>query len=310
MSDWVIGVDLGATKTAVGLINPQNEIVAKCRFPTCVDTGPEVAVECIAERVAELEKELPDKHSIVSLGICCPGPLDQVTGTLIDPPNLPTFHHTPLRQMLSDRLKLPVNMEHDAKAAALGEYYYGAARNESSMVYIVVGTGVGGAIIMDGQIIRGTHNSAGEIGHMTLDRNGEICMCGSRGCVETYMSGPWLARRYQSRAGGSSEELLSITGQAVVQRATQGDPIAQEIMRSAGEALGTAIASIAMMLDIEVYIIGGSVAKAGPIFLEPAQHTVPKYSFKSVGSRVHIMAAALGDDGPILGCGWLARQVR
>ena len=314
MNNWVVGIDLGATKIDLGLIDPQNCIVTRCRIPTNENEGAQAVVERIAQSVAELKDVLPADEKIAALGICSPGPVDHQSGMLLDPPNLPTLHHTPLRQMLTDHLKIPVSLEHDAKAAALGEFYYGAGQNEHSMVYIVVGTGVGAAIIVDGQIYRGLHNFAGEVGHITMDRHGELCSCGSRGCVETYMSGPWLARRYQHALElegwtDSSEESRVITGELVSRLAEQGEPLAGKILLEAGEALGVAVASLAMILNIDLYVIGGSVAKCGDLFLKPARKMVPHYSFKSVSPGVRIITNELDTDGPILGCGWLARQV-
>jgi glucokinase len=305
----VIGVDLGATKIALGLVDGQDRIVATRRVPTYPEQGPRAVVERIAQSVAELEEEVPGTRA-AALGICSPGPVDHLSGTLIDPPNLQGLHGAPLRQMLAERLEVPVCLEHDAKAAALGDFHYGAGRGERSMVYVVVGTGVGAAIILDGRLYRGACNSAGEVGHITLDREGELCSCGSRGCVETYVAGPWLARRYrwaQERAGG--EEGAALDGADVARLAAAGDPLAAEVMRGAGEALGVAVASMAMILDVELYVIGGSVVKAGDLLLDPARRTVPTCSFRSVGCRVRIVPTALGDDGPILGCAWLARRV-
>jgi glucokinase len=313
MSGWVVGIDLGGTKIELGLVDPQNRIIDRHRVPTDQHEGPQAVVERIAENVAELERALPRGRRIAALGMCSPGPLDHQTGTLIDPPNLPDLHHTPLRRMLAERLDLPVSLEHDAKAAALGEFYYGAGRGEQSMVYIVVGTGVGAAIIMDGQLYRGEHNFAGEVGHITLDRSGEPCICGSRGCAEIYLSGPWLARRYrralqQAEEGRSSGDQRPVTGELIAHLAEQGDLLAMEVMEHAGEALGLTIASMAMILNIDLYVVGGSVAKSGDLLLEPARKTVPRYTFQSVGPQVRIVASELGDDGPILGCSWLARQ--
>ncbi len=313
MSDWVVGVDLGGTKIELGLVDAQNRIIGRHRMPTNADEGPQAVVERIAQRVAELEKELPGGKRIAALGICSPGPLDHKTGMLMDPPNLPGLHHTPLRQMLAERLDLPVSLEHDAKAAALGEFYYGAGRDARSMVYIVVGTGVGAAIIIDGELYRGEHNFAGEVGHITLDRFGEACSCGSRGCVETFMSGPWLARRYQRALGqdGGGQPpggQGAVTGELVAHLAEQGDALAAQVMQAAGEALGVAVAHMAMILNIDLYVVGGSVAKSGDLLLEPARKTVPHYSFQSVSPQVRIVVTERGDDGPILGCSWLARQ--
>src|SRR3972149_5577024 len=196
MEPLVVGVDLGGTKIELGLIDPQNKILARTKIPTKPDEGPEAAVERIAVVVDEFRGRLSGGEKIAALGICCPGPLDHEAGVLINPTNLPKFYNVPLRQMLADRLNIPVSMEHDAKAAGLGEFYYGAGRNEPSMVFTVIGTGVGAAIILNGELIRGVKNFAGEVGHATVDRNGESCACGSRGCLDAYVSGPSLARRY------------------------------------------------------------------------------------------------------------------
>jgi len=313
MNGWVAGVDLGATKIALGLIAPDDRIVAYRRIATEGHAGGTAVVERIARSVAELEAEIPGEGWIAALGICSPGPVDHQTGMVIDPPNLKRLHHTPLRDMLAERLGVPVSLEHDAKAAALGEFYYGAGRGEPSMVYIVVGTGVGAAIIVDGQLHRGMHNAAGEIGHITLDRYGEPCVCGSQGCVETFVAGPWLARRYQralEQKGRVAPVGLGepITGETVASLAEDGDPLAVEVMTGAGEALGIAIASMAMILDIDLYVIGGSVARCGDMLLDPARQIVPRYSHQSVAACVRIVCTELGEDGPILGCGWLARQ--
>jgi glucokinase len=323
MRDWVVGVDLGATKIALGLIDPADRVVARRRTPTQAADGPEAVVERIAQSVLELHSELPTGKRIAALGICTPGPVDHETGTLLDPPNLPELHNAPLRDMLSDRLDLPVRLEHDAKAAALGEFHYGAGRGQQSMVYIVLGTGVGGAIIMDGQLYRGTHNSAGEVGHITLDRHGDPCSCGCRGCVETYVSGPALARRYlralehtQADVGhacsvtekAGQHKTMAVSGEQVAHLARCGDALATQVLAEAGEALGIAVASMAMILDIELYVVGSSVARAGELLLVPAREAVPHHCFGSVSRRLRIVTTELWDDGPILGCGWLARH--
>jgi glucokinase len=206
--------------------------------------------------------------------------------------------------MLADQLNLPVALEHDAKVAALGEYYYGAGRGQPSMVYIVAGTGVGAAIIIDGQLYRGMHNFAGEVGGVTIDRNGEIGAAGIKGCVQGYLRGPALARRYQQLKNNDH----SVTGEEVAQLAEQGDEAALQVMTLAGEALGITVASLAMILDIELYVIGGSVIKAGDLLFAPAQQILPQYCFESIASHVKIVPVDLGDDGPLLGCAWLARQ--
>ena len=164
----------------------------------------------------------------------------------------------------------------------------------------------------DGEIYRGQHNAAGEFGHTTLDRWGERCSCGSRGCVETFLSGPWLARRYAAAQSGETPALEMnpvVDGQQIAVLAQQGDPLAVRILEDAGEALGIAVASLAMLLDIDCYVVGGAVARCGELLLAPARRTVPHHSFRSVGSRVRILQNQLDTDGALLGCAWLARQL-
>jgi len=182
------------------------------------------------------------------------------------------------------------------------------------MVYIVVGTGVGAAVIMDGQVRRGPHNSAGEVGHITIDPAGDRCLCGSVGCVETFCSGPSLARRYQrslDRAGVPIAERPPepITGETVTSAAALGDPAALEVMAQAGEALGTGIATLAMLLDIELYVIGSSVVRCGELLLAPTRDAVFRHAHHSVAKRVRVVATPLGEDGPVLGCAYLARRL-
>lgn len=315
MAPWVVGIDLGATKVALGLIDPQNRIVARLRFAMAETPSAASVVERIAGALGELATALPHGERIAAVAVCSPGPLDHRAGLIIDPPNLPVLHHVPLAHLLEERLSLPVCLEHDAKASALGEYYYGAGQGAGSMVYIVVGTGVGAAIISNGQLYRGEHNSAGEVGHITIDPQGERCSCGSVGCVETFLAGPGLARAYRRAlqeaptppAGAPRAEDVT-GGETVARRAAEGDPLALGVMARAGEALGAAVGSLAMILDIDLYVIGSSVAKAGDLLLEPARQAVHRHAFRSVAGGVRIVACNLPDDGPILGCGWIIRQ--
>ena len=318
MTPYVIGADLGGTKIELGLVDPQDRIIARKRIATEAQRGAASVVDRIAACVEELASRLPVGERIAALGMCTPGPVDHINGILLDPPNIQGLHYAPLGSLLGERLGMPVRLEHDAKAAALGEYYFGAGRGEQSMVYIIVGTGVGAALIMDGVVYRGMHNSAGEFGHTVLDRKGLLCSCGNRGCVETFMSGPRLGQWYDimQKAGfvGNNSPVTSpasvMTGEEVTRLAAQADPVARAVITQAGEALGAAIATLAMIVNIDLYVIGGSVAKCGDLLLEPARHALPRHAFTSVASQVRIVASSLDTDAPILGCAWLARQLR
>lgn len=312
MAGYVIGADLGGTKIELGLVDPANHIIARKRIATEAERGPAGVVDRIASCVDELASYLPAHERIAAMGMCTPGPVDHINGILLDPPNVQGLHYAPLGALLTERLGFPVRLEHDAKAAALGEFYFGAGRGEQSMVYIIVGTGVGAALIIDGAIYRGLHNSAGEFGHTVLDRNGLLCSCGNRGCVETFMSGPRLAQWYEIMQAGRQSAVQSpqsaLTGETVATLATQGDPLALAVLTQAGEALGAAIATLAMIVNIDLYVVGGSVAKCGELLLAPARKAVPRHAFTSVASHVRVVASGLDTDAPILGCAWLARQ--
>lgn len=300
---WVIGIDLGGTKIAMGLVNPDNEIVARSRIDTNADNGLDAVINRIDEQVDLLKAHIPTDESLASVGICTPGPVDHVTGDLLTLVNLPGLSNTPFRKALQDKLGTPVKLDHDAKVAALGEFYYGVGQDRDSMVYVVIGTGVGAAIIYGGNLLYGESNTAGEAGHMTVNPDGHHCHCGSRGCLETYTSGPYLERHYVTQSGEA------ISGAEITQRAFTDDKIAVDIMEQAGVALGIAVANMAMVLNIELFVIGGSVASAGDLLIKPALETVPQYSFKAVSERVTIKASALGDDAPILGGAWMARHM-
>lgn len=302
--NWVIGIDLGGSKIALGLVSPANDIAARTRIDTRADEGLERVIERIAAQVERLKKSLPTDERIAAVGIAAPGPLDPVSGDLHTLVNLPGISNTPFGRKLQQRLRLPVKLDHDAKAAALGEFHYGVGRERGSMIYIVIGTGVGAAIIYEGRLIYGEGNSAGECGHMTVDPNGHLCHCGSRGCLETYTSGPWLARHYAQASGNES-----VSGAEVTRRAIAGDPTAIAVLHQAGRALGIAVASMAMMINIEQFVIGGSVAGAGELLLMAARESLRRYSFQAVSAKVKITASKLGEDAPLLGCAWMARPL-
>jgi glucokinase len=305
MKDWLVGIDLGGTKIALGLVSPVGKIVATLRLSTEVQNGPEQAVERTAEAIAHLSREA--NVTVKAAGICCPGPVDHVSGMIIDPPNL-GWRNVPFRKMLSDKLGLPVSLEHDAKAAALGEFFYGAGQEHHArdLVYVIVGTGVGAAIILDGQLYRGRNNASGEIGHVTIDRNGEPGSSGVLGCVESQISGPNLVKHYLRRVNRNDADL---TGEDIVRFARENDPNALAVMNDAGDALGAAVATMASLMDVELFVIGGSVSRSGDLILSPARNGLRKYALESIASRIKIVGTKLHENAPILGCAAQAKQL-
>ena len=299
--NWVIGIDLGGSKIALGLVSPGDEILSRRRIDTNADDGAEKVTERIAAQVDSLKRDLPGGATIAGVGIGTPGPVDHVSGELHTLVNLPGISNTPFRRILQEKLGLPVKLDHDAKVAALGEFHFGAGRGRDSMIYIVIGTGVGAAIIYGGRLIYGESNTAGESGHMTVDPDGHLCHCGSRGCLETYTSGPALAKHYATASGEA------VSGAEVTQRALTGDAVAVRTLKGAGRALGIVIASIAMTVNIEQFVIGGSVAGAGDLLLDPARESLKGYSFVAVAAKVRVTASSLGEDAALLGAAFMAR---
>jgi glucokinase len=294
---WRIGIDLGGTKIALGLIDPASRIVARERIPTWVEQGPAQAITRTADAVRTLMRQAPSDSHVARIGICSPGPIDRERGLLLDPPNLTDWRDVPVRDLLRAQTGLPVNFEHDAKAAALGEFVYGAGRGARDMVYVIVGTGMGGALIIDGALHRGHANAAGELGHITINRDGEPCSCGRFGCAEAYAAGPAIERRYRAHGG----VVRDADSARVVDLSLQGDPAARQAMTDAGAALGAAIASVAMIVDIELFVIGGGVARAGNALLQPARDALKHHAFASVAPRIRIAQCEHFEDGAILG---------
>ncbi len=293
---WHLGIDLGATSFKCGLISPEWKIVARNQDETRALQGPEQAADRIAAHARTLLAQLPSGAVVASIGMCAPGPLDHTTGTLIYPPNLTGWRNVPFAQMVSERVGLPVSLEHDAKASALGEFHFGAGRGAKSMALIIIGTGIGAAMIVDGKLYRGDHDAAGEIGHITVDLEGPICRCGATGCVEVFASGPAIVNAYNYATRRNVE-----SGEEIARAAHEGDEIAQRVFQRAGRALGAAIATMAMLNDIDTFVLFGSVVKAGDLLLEPARQAVPRYSYPTTAARLKIMIGELGNDAGILG---------
>ncbi len=302
-NSYNIGVDLGASTFKCGLVSPEWKIVARNEAPTRALDGPAQAAERIAENVRALQAQLPQGPTVNALGICSPGPIDHFNGMIVDPPNLTGWRNVPFAKMVSEKLGMPVSLEHDAKASALGEYHFGAGRGAQAMCLIIVGTGIGGAYIFNGKLHRGEQDAAGEVGHFTVDMDGPICTCGSNGCVESYAGGPAIMNAYMYATRKKVE-----SAEEIVRAARDGDEIAQRVFERAGRALGAGIATIAMTMDISTFVLFGSVVKAGDLLLDPARRAVPRYSHKSISARVKIMPGELGNDAGILGAAWGAKE--
>jgi glucokinase len=308
-----IGVDVGGTKVAAGLVDSDGTIVAKTRHHT--PSQDPVQVQGV---IASAVRELAADHDVEAVGIGAAGLVDAARSTVLFAPNL-AWRNEPLRAAVEQRCGLPVVVENDANAAAWGEARFGAGRGEPYVVMVTVGTGLGGGIIRDGELYRGRLGIAAEIGHMILEPYGRRCGCGNRGCWERYASGnalvreaqelatisPVIASRLLERVGGRPE---AITGIAVTQAAREGDEAALEAFRVVGRWLGHGMATLAAVLDPGMFVIGGGVCEAGELLRAPAVETFEeRLTARAYRDAPAVRLAELGSEAGIVGAADLAR---
>lgn len=309
---YAIGVDVGGTKVAAGVVDDEGKILAEVRQPT-PSYSPELTADAIVEVVAELRAD----HDVEAVGIGAAGFIDADRSTVLFAPNL-AWRDEPLRDRVADRIGLPVIIENDANAAGWAEARFGAGRGESDIVCCTFGTGIGGAIVLGGRLHRGRWGIAGEPGHMLVVPDGIRCGCGNRGCWEQYGSGKALTREAREAAVASplaAERLLrlaggvdGITGPIVTQAAHDGDPASCAVFKDVAHWVGIGLANLAAILDPGVFILGGGMADAGDLILGPARSA---YAGQLTG-RGHrplaeIRLAELGNDAGLVGAADLAR---
>lgn len=309
-----IGVDIGGTKIAAGVVDEEGRIIAATTRSTPA-AEPELIEAAVGEAVAELRSE----HDVVGVGVGAAGFVGADRRTVVFAANLAWRHRT-LAEELERLVSLPVVVENDANAAGWAEFRFGAATDAQHMLMVTVGTGLGGAIVMNGRLVRGSGGFAGEIAHMTAVPDGQWCGCGRRGCLEQYTAGTALVRTAKRRAstgdvlmgplvqaaGGTSK---GIDGPLITRLAQLGDPGARELIAEIGSWLGEGIASISALLDPEVIVVGGGVSAAGDLLLDPAREAYAAH----LTARMHRPLAAfepalMGNRAGIVGAADLARQ--
>jgi len=286
-SDLYAGIDLGGTTINIGLFTTDGALAAASQIPTLVPQGPGPAMDRTAGEIRRLMEELPGK-TLKALGAGAAGLINTREGRIGKVENLPGWEDTPLQEMLVSRLRVPVEIENDANTAALGEYAFGAGRGTLHMVMLTLGTGVGGGLILNGQLYSGLNGYGGELGHMVIRPDGPPCACGAAGCLEVYCS-----REALSRNGKTPREMAAL--------AEEGDPEARELFRTAGEALGIAIANLINLLDVERIVIGGGLANAGELLLGPARERADGIIMDPALVPVPIVRAALGEQAGMIG---------
>jgi glucokinase len=310
--DLVIGVDVGGTKVAAGLVDPSGEILCHNRNPmvgnaSAADGLASVvkAIETVSSQAAAVAGE---NNLIRGVGICSPGPLDPKTGIVINPPNLPCWRNFPLAAELAQIYRVRVKVDNDANAAGLAETLWGSGRGYRNVFFATLGTGIGSAILLDGRIHHGRTGAAGEGGHMSIDYKGPHCGCGKPGCIEVLASGPAIARRARAKLeSGRASSLLelasgnNVSSEMVGKAAVAGDALASEVLHETVELLACWLGNIIDLLEPEVIIVGGGVASMLKPYFPEIVERLPEFAVNERCQEIPLVSARYGEDAGIAG---------
>jgi len=309
----VIGVDLGGTNLRTAIVGSDGEILDKHKEATrAVDGWMRVVARLVDNINRQLEIGAQRGSKVFAVGVGAPGVILVDKGIVVKSPNFPDWNNLPLKAELEKALNIPVFIENDANAAALGEKWRGAGQNIRSMIHLTLGTGVGGGIILDNKIWHGADGMAGEIGHMTLIPDGRQCSCGNTGCLEMYASARGIVQSYQEELEKQklhkAEALKEVTSEKVYQAAREGDAVARRVMKDMGRMLGIGIASLINIFNPERVVIGGGVKDAWPLFIGATHEEIMKRAFQVPAERTEIVPSSLGDDAGMVGAAAVALE--
>ncbi|MQA24721.1 MAG: ROK family protein [Micromonosporaceae bacterium] len=311
-SDMVLGLDIGGTKLAAGVVEASGRVRSFLAAPSLARQGARVTLDRLFELGREAVARAGTNHAgLAGVGIGCGGPLDPFRGVLLCPPHLPGWVDVPITAWAEDALGLPAVLDNDATAAAAGEHRFGAGVGARNLVYLTISTGVGGGVVIDGKVYRGAAGNGGELGHVTVDRNGRPCRsCGRRGCLEAYVSGISIAERAaEALAAGATSQLTAVTEPTAVdvQRAAlAADPVATAVWNATVEALACGLTSIVNVLEPELAVLGGGVTRAGEQLIGPVRQAVLRQAMAPAARAVRIVRAGLGDRVGVVGAATIA----
>lgn len=304
-----IGVDVGGTKIAAGLVTPWGKLLNEARYPTASE--PAELLDSLARAIEEAAAD--DETDAVCVAVA--GLLMASESKVVFSPNLRAIEGLPLKSELEKRTGLTVTVENDANAAAWGEFVFGAGSEVENLVFVTLGTGVGGGVILDGNLLRGSQGAGGELGHTTLQATGPRCGCGNRGCFEILASGQAIERRARRLAAEKPDSMLGRTvaaegfsGEEVTELAQKGEADSIAVLRETGVWLGIGVAGFVNVFNPEAVAVGGGVAAAGDLILEPARREVHLRSRSPSRDLVEIKQATLGEKSGMLGAAALARN--
>ena len=318
---YAVGIDLGGTNLKVALVEREGGVAERVSMPTGADRGPDHVLDRIAEGVEAVLTAHGSSVRLAGVGIGAPGAVSLDRTTVHKPPNFVGWDSVNLSEALAPRfasrglaLDGPIIVENDANVAGLGSAFYGAGRPFPSFVMVTLGTGVGGAIIVDNRLFRGSTGAAGEIGHMSIDYEGPYDRAGVAGAIEAYLGQRFLSHhaRYQLLARDTNlhqtagRDLCDVTPERLYQAAVAGDPAAREVLAWAGHKLGVLLGSVVSLLDIRKVIVGGGVSQAAEYLLEPARETIRRFVMGPMLEGVEIIRETSGNDVALLGAARLA----
>ncbi|HEY5836018.1 ROK family protein [Streptomyces sp.] len=296
---FVGALDFGGTKVSGALVDAEGRLRVRVLRPTPAGESGESVMRAVLEVLGEL-RAAPEWPAVVAVGIGSAGPVDARRGT-VSPVNVPGWRDFPLVPRVSAAVGgLPVVLTGDGVAMTAAEHWFGAARGYDNALCMVVSTGVGGGLVLGGALLPGPTGNAGHIGHISVDLDGDSCPCGSRGCVERIASGPNIARRALD-SGWRPAAGTAPTAAAVADSARSGDPLARASFDRAAQALAAGVAAIATLVEIQVAVVGGGVANAGPVLFDPLRGHLSRYATLSFAARVKVVPAGLGTDAGLVG---------
>jgi glucokinase len=310
----VIGVDLGGTKLLAGVVEPDLNVRHRVFRHAREGKGTEQLLDALVEAVEEVRTAAGRELTAVGFGV--PSLVDAGSGVVATTVHLP-LRDVPLRNVMAERLGVPVAVDNDANAAMFAEHRRGAARGTQTAALLTLGTGIGGGIVVGGELLRGAHGGAGEWGHMVVDVDGPVCTCGNRGCLEMLVSGTALGRDARRAAeqwpdSGFGQALRAgreITGMLATELAHDGDPVAVDVVTRAGRHLGVGLSNVINILNPEVIVVGGGVIAAGELLLEPARKVVAERALAPSRDQVRIVPTRFGDASGMVGAALLAMDL-
>lgn len=309
----VVGVDVGGTKVAAGLVDRHGEIKKQIRTPMAANrTAAEGLAAVVSAIDLLLDHDANTRNLIRGIGICAPGPLDPATGVVINPPNVPCWRNFPLAAEIEKVYRVPVKVENDANAAALAEAYWGAGRGYRHIFYAGIGTGIGTGIVFAGRIYNGRTGAAAEGGHMSIDYDGPLCGCGKPGCIEVLAAGPAIARRARAKLApgkGAQSSIIelakgnidAVTSEMVGHAYAGGDQLAKQTLQETVQLLSLWLSNIVDLLEPDVIIIGGGVAAMLNPFFDEVSTWLSKYCINSRCQEIPLLKAHYGADAGIAG---------